>query len=153
MAGTKGRSGAKPKPNAIKQLTRSQHVNKNAVDFDLIADVDPPAWLSDLAREMWRTVCPHLCAQKVLTVTDLHNLEAFCNSYSTWRDAAEILREQGPVVSGATGGPIKNPAATVVNEALRQMQIFGANLGLDPASRGRVSGIKPGTDSNPFTEF
>lgn len=153
MAGTKGRSGPRPKPNAQKQLAGSRHTNKNPVEFDLLTNVDPPEWLPDLAQQMWKTVCPNLCAQKVLTVNDLHNLEAFCNCYATWRTAAEILREQGPVVEGATGGPIKNPAATVVNEALRQMQMFGAALGLDPSARGRLTGNKPNTDGNPFSDF
>lgn len=145
--------GRKARPNAQKQLTRSKHINKNAVEFDLITNAEPPIWLAPLAVEMWGKVCPHLCEQKILTVTDLHNLEAFCNSYATWREAAEHLRLNGSVVEGATGGPIKNPAATVVNESLRQMLMFGANLGLDPASHGRLSGVKPGNDSNPFSDF
>lgn len=153
MSGVKGRSGAKPKPNAQKRLTRSKHVNKNAVEFDLVTNAEPPFWLPPLAVEMWEKVCPHLCAQKVLSVTDLHNLEAFCNSYATWHEAAKILRTKGAVVEGATGGPIKNPAATVVNEALRQMQMFGASIGLDPASRGRLSGHILGGDTNPFDGF
>lgn len=153
MAGVKGRSGAKPKPNAQKQLTRSKHVNKNAVEFDLVTNAAAPIWLPPLAVEMWEKVCPYLSEQKVLTVTDLHNLEAFCNSYATWREAAEHLRLNGLVVEGATGGPIKNPAATVVNESLRQMLMFGASLGLDPASHYRLSGVKPGNDPNPFSDF
>lgn len=145
--------GRKPKPNAQKALAKSKHTNKNPVEFAPITNVEPPDWLQPLAVEMWRTVCLGLCAQQVLTVNDLHNLEAFCNCYATWRIAADMLRDEGPVVTGATGGPIKNPAATVVSESLRQMQMFGACLGLDPSSRGRLTGTKPAQNSNPFAEF
>lgn len=145
--------GRKPKPNAQKKLSGSKHVNDAAVEFDLMANVDPPEWMTDLAKEMWKTVCPHLCKKKVLAVTDLHNLEAFCMAYSTWRDATQNVREFGVVVEGATGGPIKNPACTVVNESMRQIALFGGSLGLDPASRGRLVGGGSSENSNPFGKF
>ena len=153
MPGVKGRSGAKPKPNKTKQLSKSRNVNNNAVEFDTIANVDPPEWLPELAAEMWKTVCPHLCKKKVLAVTDLHNLETFCIAYATWREATQHIAVNGIVVEGAAGGPIKNPACTVANETMRQMALFGGNLGLDPASRGRLIGSTSNTESNPFSKF
>jgi len=152
MSGVKGRSGAKPKPNSEKQLSKSRNQNKNPVEFDTIKNVAAPKWLPKLAKEMWATVCPHLCKKNVLAVTDLHNLEAFCVAYSTFRMANDSVQKDGVVVDGAGGGPIKNPACTAVNESLRQMAIFGGNLGLDPSSRGRLIGSdKPNT--NPFGKF
>lgn len=146
--------GRKPKPNKQKQLSRSKHVNKDAVEFDEISNVDPPEWLDDLASQMWETVCPELCSKKVLAVTDLHNLEAFCTAYSTWRQAVQEVKDKGLVVEGATGGPIKNPACTVVNESLRHMSMFGASLGLDPAARGRLTGgSSGGGNTNQFAKF
>lgn len=148
----KGR-GRKPKPNAEKKLSGSKHENKNPVEFDSIENVDAPEWMPELARQMWETVCPHLCKKKVLAVTDLHNLEAFCMAYSNWRDANEEIRTKGLVITGATGGPIKNPACTIANETMRQMALFGGNLGLDPAARGRLIGPNAGSSSNPFGKF
>ena len=57
------------------------------------------------------------------------------------------------MVEGATGGPMKNPALTSKNEALRQMSMFGAALGLDPAARGRLMGTSGGDKGNAFGEF
>ena len=153
MAGVAGRSGTKPKPNREKQLTKSRHANASPVEFDTIKNVEAPEWLPELGRQMWQTVCPHLCAKKVISVTDLHNLEAFCSAYSQWRTAEREVIQNGIVVEGATGGPIKNPACTVVNESLKQMALFGANLGLDPASRGRLVGAASPTAANPFSKF
>ena len=145
--------GRKPKPNKEKQLTNSKHANKSPVEFDTIANVEPPEWLPELAKTMWEALCSHLCKKKVLAVTDLHNLEAFCMAYHTWRDAVDNVRVNGIVVAGASGAPIKNPACTVVNESLRQIAMFGGNLGLDPSSRGRLIGAESGGSSNPFGKF
>lgn len=151
--GVKGRSGAKPKPNNLKVLSGSRRANKNAIEHTLIENVDPPDWLPDLAKTMWRTVCPHLCSKKVLAVTDLHNLEAFCMAYSRWREFERAAAIDGAVVYGASGNPIKNPALTAVNEALKQMSTYGGSLGLDPSARGRLTGSNSDNSSNPFGKF
>ncbi len=144
--------GRKPKPNAQKALSGSKHHNPNAVEFDTITDVEPSEWLGDTAKQMWKTVCPHLCKQKVLAVTDLHNLEAFCSAYDRWRQAEREVAESGITLSDADGRVQKNPAVTVINESMRQMSSFGAMLGLDPAARGRLIGAA-GSKSNPFSDF
>jgi P27 family predicted phage terminase small subunit len=153
MAGVKGRSGPKGKANKTKLLSGSKHANQNAVEFETITHAEAPSWLDELARGMWDTICPLLCQEKILAVTDLHNVEAFCSAYSTFRLSIIEINENGLVVEGATGGPIKNPALTSKNEALRQMSSFGAALGLDPAARGRLMGGNGGDKGNAFGEF
>ncbi|WP_254632460.1 P27 family phage terminase small subunit [Achromobacter denitrificans] len=41
-------------------------------------------------------------------------------------------------------------AATVANEAMKQMATFGSFLGLDPSSRQRMQGPKKAGKGNPF---
>ncbi|MBV1883712.1 MAG: phage terminase small subunit P27 family [Pseudomonadales bacterium] len=145
--------GRKPKPNQQKKLSGSKHYNSDAIEFDLVTDVEAPQWLRPLAIDIWNTVCPHLCKKKVLAVTDLHNLEAFCSSYATWREAEAEISRVGLTIATAAGGAIKNPACTVANESLRQMSTFGGMLGLDPASRGRLIGGGRDVGKNPFDKF
>lgn len=145
--------GRKPKPNKEKALSGSRNVNKNAVEFESMTNVEPPEWLTPLARQMWETLCPQLCSKKILAVTDLHNLEAFCSSYAMWRTAQEEVRLYGLTIEQPNGNKTKNPACTVINEALRQIAIFGGNLGLDPASRGRLIGGGNEENTNPFGKF
>lgn len=85
-----------------------------------------------------------------MQATDIQNLEAYCAAYGRFRTGEELIAAQGLVVMGAQGGPMKNPAATVINEALRHMVSYGALLGLDPTSRQRLSGPKKGSKGNPF---
>lgn len=148
--------GRKPKPTALKKLAGNpgkRKLNDAEPDFTEITDVEPPEWLPDLAVEMWQTVMPELLAAKVLTVPDLHNVEAFCTAYSMWRDAEDHVKQFGVVIETERSA-IKNPAVTVINEAKKQMREFGALLGLDPSSRQRLVGPKKSEDKgNPFDDF
>lgn len=147
--------GRKPKPTQQKALSGNpgkRPLNKNEPKPSAMTEVDAPPWLDGVARDVWGWYAPRLLKTKVLTEIDLHNLEAFCMAYSRWRLAEEEVAEKGLTVSTLNGGIQKNPAVTVVNEALRQIATFGALLGLDPSSRSRIA--VPGAQTgNPFGEF
>ncbi|MNW04557.1 Phage terminase, small subunit [compost metagenome] len=80
-------------------------------------------------------------------------MEAYCAAYGRFRSAEEEIQKHGIVVEGAQGGPVKNPAATVANEAMKQMATFGSFLGLDPSSRQRMQGPKKPGKANPFAKL
>ncbi|TFF37430.1 phage terminase small subunit P27 family [Pseudomonas sp. RIT623] len=153
MPGVAGRSGRRPKPTAQKALAGNpgkRKLNKDEPDFSLVTNVDPPEWLERRAAEVWKMIVPELLRAKVLALTDLHNVEAFCTAYGNWRLAQESVEAHGIVVSGATGGPVKNPALTAAKEAMSQMVTFGSMLGLDPASRTRIIGGNKQKSTNEF---
>lgn len=146
--------GRKPKPTALKLVTGNpgkRRLKKNEPSPDALTKVpDPPDWMDGIGAAMWREVSPWLVEAKILTATDLHNLEAFCMAYQRWREAQADITKNGIIVMGAKQ-EIKNPACTVSNETMRQMATFGSALGLDPAARAR---LKPGgakEETNPFT--
>ena len=153
MAGVKGRSGRRAKPTAKKELAGNpgkRALNKDEPDYGQVTNIDCPAWIEGYAAEMWARVAPSLCKHKIVQVTDLHNLELFCEAYGRHRLASEDLRNNGLVVLSAQGAPMKNPAATIQNEAARQMATFGALLGLDPSSRQNMVGGGNKRPDNPF---
>ncbi|BBP99098.1 terminase [Burkholderia sp. SFA1] len=153
MAGVPGRSGRRAKPTAKKELAGNpgkRALNKDEPDFGLVENIDAPEWIVAEARDMWERVVPLLCSQKILQMTDLHIVELFCSAYGNWRVAQADLVRNGPVVSGAQGGPTKNPAATVAKESASQIATFGAMLGLDPSSRQRLMGGGKKKTDNPF---
>ncbi|MDX1538837.1 phage terminase small subunit P27 family [Arsukibacterium sp.] len=158
MSGTQivaGR-GRKPKPTARKRAEGNpgkRKLNDQEPDFSIIHSVDAPEWLSENAQVMFKLVTNELCREQVLTATDLHNVEAFCTSYSNWRLAQSEIDQKGITVKGAMGGVIKNPAVTVANESLRQLVTFGSLLGLDPSSRSRLIGAAKKPAGNQFSEF
>ncbi|MCR8931941.1 MULTISPECIES: phage terminase small subunit P27 family [unclassified Pseudomonas] len=109
--------------------------------------------MSDIAATMWKMVVPELLREHVIALTDLHNVEAFCTAYSKWRMAEDSVQQFGIVVSSAQGSPIKNPALTAANEAMRQMVTFGSMLGLDPSSRSRLIGGNKEKQTNEFAQL
>lgn len=143
--------GRKPKPTVRKELAGNpgkRALNKLEPKFTPITHADPPDWFDDTARQMWETVIHELCAQRVLYVTDLHNVVLFCSAFRNWHESQlEVVR--AGITIETESGPKKNPALTAANEAMRQIATFGSLLGLDPASRQRLITPKQGSD-NPF---
>uniref|UniRef100_UPI001BD14F2E phage terminase small subunit P27 family n=1 Tax=Providencia rettgeri TaxID=587 RepID=UPI001BD14F2E len=73
--------------------------------------------------------------------TDLAVLERWCVAYHIWRNAVIAIMRDGTRLTGATGGPIKNPDLTTKKEQESEMDRTGAMLGLDPSSRQRLIGM------------
>lgn len=119
-----------------------------------VPDVPDYFVVGGLAMQMWYRVTRWLIAQDIIAKVDLHNVEAFCFAYETWRIAGEELRDGGPTIMNPQGSVIKNPAATVMKEASGELRAFGALLGLNPADRSRMitGGAKQKPD-NEFSEF
>lgn len=154
---TVGGRGRKPKPTKLRELNGNagkRPLNTNEPKFSEIVNIEPPKWLPDLAVEMWHRVVPELLANKILTLVDIHNVEAFCLAYARWREAESHVNDNGVVMNTPMGGMVKNPALTVVNEAKKQMIQFGSLLGLDPSSRSRLTGsVGKETVANPFADL
>ncbi|MEL7937665.1 phage terminase small subunit P27 family [Pseudomonas delhiensis] len=148
--------GRKPKPTAKKDLAGNpgkRALNKAEPKFSEVTDIDPPAWMPERAAVMWSMVVPELLREGVLSITDLHNVEAFCTAYDKWRMAEEEVQLNGITVLSAQGSPMKNPALTAANEAMRQLVTFGSLLGLDPSSRTRLIGGNKKPAANPFADL
>lgn len=156
MAGASGRSGRRPKPTAQKLLANNpgkRAINKNEPDFGLVTNIICPDWMGDHGRQLWETIAPLLCREKILSASDIQNVEIYCSAYQQFRDAEDHIKENGLVLIGAMGGAIKNPAATAKNEAIKQMSSIGGMLGLDPSSRQRLTGTNKKTSGNSFTDL
>ena len=141
IAAVAGR-GRKPKP--IKK--------SNTPDFGKVIDIAPPDYFCDLefASMMWRSIVPELLKNEVIRITDMHNVEGFCVAYDNYRQCQKDIAENGVTVMGGNGNLAKNPALTAINEAMRQMAMFGAMLGLDPSSRQRLTGGGKKEKTNSF---
>lgn len=146
--------GRKPKPSHLKAVQGNagkRAINHDEPVADSLTEVPPPPeWLSEIGVEMWERVGPWLVSSKILTDSDLANLEAYCAAYNRWRQAEENIAQHGLVVDSPMGGVVKNPACTVANEALKQMNTFGSALGLDPSSRARLAVPGAKDAANPF---
>ena len=151
--------GRKPKPRELSPQNRTplkSAIACGGTDFTDVVNVEPPDYFDGLeyAVLIWRSVVPELLKNKLLKITDMHNVEMFCIAYENMRQAQKEIVKYGVTMEGATGGPIKNPAVTALNEASRQMVQFGSMLGLDPSSRTTLTGIGPNeANTNPFADL
>lgn len=145
MGGVKAVAGVGRKPK-VKSDSSS--------DFDDVTTIEPPEYMESMfhAVRIWECIVPELIKRKTLRVTDIHNVEMFCMAYENLRKAQQELVTMGVTLTTDQGSVIKNPAATVVNEASKQMAQFGAMLGLDPASRMRIMGAGGKPKDNAFAE-
>ena len=78
-----------------------------------------------------------------ITVADENVLAMYCDSWSHYQQA-RLLSIQTPVVSTKKGAEAKdgklskNPAWTARNEAFKQLQSAGSELGLTPSGRSAL---------------
>jgi P27 family predicted phage terminase small subunit len=146
--------GRKKKPTARKKAAGNpgkRKLNEAEPNFGVVTNIDPPEWITGAARDMWLRVAPLLCSQKVIHATDIQNIEVYCIAYRNMRIADVDVQSNGAVVTGANGGPVKNPALTAFGEAVKQMTSYGALLGLDPISRSRLMGGGQTKPENAFS--
>jgi P27 family predicted phage terminase small subunit len=108
---------------------------------------EPPEFLSGYALEEWRRVAPGLSLFGLLSLFDVMPLAAYCEAYSRWRTAEELLARVaagdpaflGLLVKGSKGQPRANPLLEVSRLAARDMVRFADEFGFSPAARSRIS--------------
>lgn len=138
--------GRPPKPAKIHQLHGTRSRVKTAEGHqspepEAVVKIPPPphTLTSDLAQRKWVETANHLTSLKVLTVTDLDALESYCIAYDMMCVAKAEFDIEGPTVPGASGAPVKNPAANVLKDAQTELRQMGSLLGMNPASRARIN--------------
>ncbi|MEL7893503.1 phage terminase small subunit P27 family [Vreelandella neptunia] len=148
--------GRKPKPSHLKAVQGNagkRAVNHDEPQGDELTEVPlPPDWLDPIGIQMWEKIGPWLVSSKILTGSDLSNLEAYCAAYARWRKAEAHIAKHGITVQGMNS-EVKNPACTVANESLKQLVTFGSALGLDPSSRSRLAIPGAKDAGNPFKDL
>jgi P27 family predicted phage terminase small subunit len=119
-----------------------------------VGDLDgPPEHFDEARREIWRHAVSHAPAG-VLKQIDFGTLEAWVDSYATYRDAQMEMRK-GLIIKTKAGNIIQNPYLSIANKQKLIMAKLAAELGFTPSSRSRVKATpnekKP--EENPFTQF
>ena len=143
-----GKRGPAPKPTGLRVLhgDRKDRINTDEPQPDA-AEVRPPTWLSDDAREVWEAFADDLEAKRVLTAWDTEAFAAWCDAVVRRRDAADHIAEEGAVVempvfnkngdlTGTRRG--KNPWLLALDAADAQVRAYGARFGLTPSDRAQL---------------
>ena len=105
---------------------------------------EPPEHLTGHAREAWLRLAPELHRLNLLTVLDVGAFSAYCWAYARWQQAEEALQRSGELtIKTAEGHPRVNPLVRIASQAMDDMRRIGAEFGLSPNARSRLSGINP----------
>lgn len=100
---------------------------------------DPPDWLSEYAREEWTRVHHELTEMGAnISGLEFASLVCYCDSFGKVRNAIEILAREGDTVLDERGGTKKHPAHTILNTAKTALRQWAVELGLTPASKGKI---------------
>lgn len=110
---------------------KDRHGNRHPPTPVLAKQPEPPSWLSEKARELFRTMAEQLIEAGILTDLDTDHLGLYCALH-------------GRVVESLAEGGTIRPSMIAVLRGL------AADLGMTPASRQRLS-VKPAEPmDNPF---
>jgi len=100
---------------------------------------DPPEWLDELARDKWRELCPLLQELGTLATVSLDHVATYCEAFSRWRKAELEIQKTGEVVTHHNGVSGLSHWVKVSQQAQDAMYRAGAELGLNPSCRGKLT--------------
>jgi P27 family predicted phage terminase small subunit len=143
--------GRPPKPTALKVLQGNpgkRKLRKDEPKPTAIEKLDPPEYLSRLAKEEWLRVAPEVKRLGLLTLVDVAGLAGYCQAYARWREAIKATNEC------TLGEAIARGFVKAEKEALAQMVQLAQQFGFTPSSRSKVAGAgKPADEEDPLREF
>lgn len=145
-------AGRPAKPTTIKTLQGNPGKRKLPQNEPRYESGIPtcPAYLNADGKRWFGRVGKILDGAKVLTKADGDLLEQLALSYQTIRQAERQMKKHGILIDGTEGGLKKNPAATVLAEQQRILLSGLAQLGLTPATRGKVQALAEEEDAGPL---
>jgi P27 family predicted phage terminase small subunit len=111
-----------------------------------------PKHLNAEERDLWAEIGKELYDLGVLTNVDAGVFEVYVTALAIMRRVKPEI-EKSLVFDGPNGGPIQNPYLAIYNKAKEHVMKAGAELGVSPASRSRVSVKKQKESADPFEEF
>lgn len=100
-----------------------------------------PSWLSASAKVEYRRIGRALVNAGIVTHLDGATVAMHADAVARMAEASLGVAESGPLIRGRDGMPAVNPWVRLLRDARADALRTAAELGLTPASRGRV---KPG---------
>jgi P27 family predicted phage terminase small subunit len=155
-------AGRKSKPAALKVLAGNpgkRNLNRNEPHFT--GSPKCPSWLDKDAKAEWKRVVVELEELAMLTKCDQASLAAYCQTYSRWKEAEQLVTLHGMVLSepivNKSGEVIgkrmrRNPANIIASDCLKSLARYGSLFGFDPSSRSRLH-VNPNDAADPLDEF
>lgn len=136
--------GRKRKPTALKVLEGNPGKRPLPANEPKPIPVAPkcPTWLCREGRRLWKYLAPRLERLGLLTEIDGPAFAAVCQSFGTYVELEQRLKQVGRTMeftnkAGATN-EAERPEGRMARQALEQCKTLFTEFGLTPASRARI---------------
>ena len=147
--------GRRPVSAEAKRLAGNPGKRPLSQPLELPAAPDaPPAWFDDEARAEWERVVPELQRLGLFSLLDRAALSGYCSTWSQFVALSAVVERTGPIQVTRTAALRPNPAVAMATKLRDQLRSWCAELGLTPASRGRLAIREPlEAAADPFARF
>ena len=145
------RGGQNKKNKELKVLEgkANPYQTENTPKVEPIFPDKPPRGLPKYAKEFWKKHAPLLNKAGIATHLDVETFRVLCLTYNTIRECEDEIQQKGLLIPGARGNEmVKNPCVSILNQARQQFRLQAAQFGLDPVSRGRITGADIGDEES-----
>ncbi len=134
--------GPPPKPRKLKLLEGNPGKRPIYTEEPMprLGAPDKPDDLSLIASAEWDRVVPELDRLGLVSPVDAAALVVYCEAVAIHAAAVAKITESGVLIEGARGGErVKHPAVQIARDAASTIRTYGAEFGLTPAARARMS--------------
>lgn len=98
-----------------------------------------PTWLGPAAKTEWQRLAPELARSGLLTVLDQAAFALYCETYAQWLECQRALAELGRTYITVSGRLVERPEVEMARKYGRLVRELGAEFGLTPGGRARLS--------------
>ena len=99
------------------------------------APLEPPAWLSPLARRHWAEIAASLNKHNIINELDQDLLAVYCSTFARFIELDERLEQTSMVQVTSTGYEAETGIFTAWNKLLKPIMAYAKQLGLTPPAR------------------
>ncbi len=143
-----------PKPKTASQREQSGNAGKrrpkaDAPSIPLATAPQPPDWLSDRGKQVWREIAPDLVARNVLTAADQPALGLLCQSWDDFHQHSAEIQNSGHSGFTDKGYEYTRPAVQLKAKAMDLIIRLSQRFGLTPMDRVGLGGAEKKGSKNP----
>lgn len=145
--------GRPPKPTALKLLEGNPGRRPLNTAEPKPRPMVPtcPQWLDLEAKREWKRISRELDRVGLLTLVDRAALAGYCQAWSRWREAEQVLSSHGLTFETPNGYIQQRPEVSIAQKSLQLVAKFCTEFGLTPSARTRLSA--PGVDDGEEDPF
>jgi P27 family predicted phage terminase small subunit len=146
-----GKRGPAPTPTALKKLRGNpgkRALPQNEPQPAPATAADCPDYLDAVGKAMWKRVAPELVTLGLLSVLDVAQLAAYCQSFSRRRAIEKEIRKT------TVADALRQGLLRAAREEQSLMMSIGGKFGFTPADRTRVATpTAQALEKDPFEEW